>query len=131
MITFHPTSGADLSLKNPMWGDSQETHLNVALKRFADGSKRTYLRGGTYIVLHFEWKSLTKAQALALVSFIEDHWGEVLTMYHFDGSVWSGKIVTDPSTIVNQDDTCITAIKLDFEGTMTTGPNPEVSSEES
>ena len=115
-VTFHPATGANLVLKNPMWHNILDIDMAVAINRYMNGSVRTYLKGGVAKVLKYQWQAVTKTQALAVATFLNTHAGQTLTLSTFDGETWIGKLITDQHTITNLDDYCISGFSLEFEG---------------
>lgn len=91
MIEF-ANNTAQISLKNPEFGDTRESETNLMVKTMMDSSLSTYVNAARR-KFNLTFAELSRPKAEELRDFFELTTGERLTYIDVAGSVWSGYIL--------------------------------------
>jgi hypothetical protein len=120
MIKFeYPYTGSvdsTLDLENPLIGDSDTYRHQINTKKNMSGQIITYIRGPIQIAKALNFESIPRAQALALLDFVEAYGSEYLKYTDYDGLIWKIKILTNPVEVVTESKGDFCSANLEIEG---------------
>jgi hypothetical protein len=86
-------------LPNPVLGDSIGQRGTVQMKRFMDGTTRTYVvrrLSRKQLQLTFE---VSREKSIEIVDFVGIYSGSLMAMRNYDSQVWVGHIMNNPVEI--------------------------------
>jgi len=112
-------TGASIELRNPILGNTSDPSVQRAFNKSRGGTVNVYRDDdrpkSTRITLGFT--NLTRAEAQALQTFMQDCLGQSVTMTDQDDSVWVG-IIVEPQTPIAQQrqGTCDYSAEFEFIG---------------
>jgi hypothetical protein len=123
------TQGGDsVVLPSPDWQNSRSAIGSVRLHQSMDiNTVYSYKKESVLKHLTYTISNIAYYLAFALQTFIIDHIADEITLTDQDGTIWTGRLLTDPISIVTEKPTCEidrttftqegTTITIDFEGT--------------